>query len=321
MDSSLPLGKVAYDFINHTEQYTAIKKCLLSNHLCIITGPRGCGKTTAITYISNSFMKETDWIIITLNTERNILETAITCLYSNKDAKNILGDICDSETPQYDAELVLDKLLHKLTINGKNIIFVIDEIVNLINTKEFLIKLQQHLNNNVYVLGAVDYLNIYNLQNEETISFLAKTQIIEMKPLNIELVMQKYKEFFNLDDINAMEMAKFTTGYPFAYMLLAQLCFQKNTGYINVIEEFDSILGDYVYKKLWKELSDGEKNFLKYLIIDDNIKTVRYNLQQRIRHDTNEEILIRKGILNQDAQGNLLLKLPRFKEFLQSYCL
>lgn len=324
---SLTFGRVPENFINHAEQYNSIKNCLTANHLCTVTGPRGCGKTVAITYVSDSFSNKDNWIVIDLNTERDMLKTAAAYLYASQNLRPIIGDgHIAKENGSCDFTVVLDGLLHKLTMNGINILFTVDEVADTKNTKDFLVQIQLYLfrKYSVYVLMAGLYQNIYELQNENTLTFLSKTPIFKMQPLNISIIKQKYQKLFKLDELKALEMAKFSNGYPFAYQVLGMLCFQKDTTYDNVIDEFDTILGEYVYQKVWSDLSTIERKWLSNLISNDiGITAISQDMykKQFMTHNINGESLINKGLLDQDVKGKLQLRLPRFKEFVQRYCL
>ena len=50
--------------------------------------------------------------------------------------------------------------------------------------------------------------------------------------------------------------------YPFAFQVLGYLCFKHNTGWHNVLPEFSQYLEEYVYEKIWSELSKGDKELL-----------------------------------------------------------
>lgn len=57
------------------------------------------------------------------------------------------------------------------------------------------------------------YENIYELQNERTLTFLYRAPGMELGPLNIGRIAESYKEIFALDDDAAMSMTKATKGY------------------------------------------------------------------------------------------------------------
>lgn len=80
--------------------------------------------------------------------------------------------------------------------------------------------------------------------------------------MNIGMIAEKYKSIFELTDEEATEMAKETRGYPFAFQVLGYLCFKHNTGWHNVLPEFSQYLEEYVYEKIWSELSKGDKELL-----------------------------------------------------------
>ena len=55
---------------------------------------------------------------------------------------------------------------------------------------------------------------------KKTLTFLYRAPKIELRPLNIGMIAEKYKSIFELTDEEATEMAKETRGYPFAFQVL-----------------------------------------------------------------------------------------------------
>ena len=53
----------------------------------------------------------------------------------------------------------------------------------------------------------------------------------------------------------ALQMAKETKGYPFAFQVLGYLCWRNEAEWTEVLPEYSQYLEEYVYEKLWSELS------------------------------------------------------------------
>lgn len=57
-------------------------------------------------------------------------------------------------------------------------------------------------------------------------------------------------------------MAKITKGYSFAFQALGYVCFDRKSHYKDVLHIFDQYLNEFVYAKIWSELSAKDKETL-----------------------------------------------------------
>ena len=163
------------------------------------------------------------------------------------------------------------------------------------------------------------YENIYNLQNEESLTFLYRAPKFEMKPLNSKLIAKEYKNVFGIGDDKAGEMAKLVKGYPYAYQFLGYLCYKNNAGYEDVIEEFDVYLEEYVYEKIWSEMSDKDRLVIGAIASIDERKCS--NIRGKLNMEPGDfsvyrDRLLKKGLVTKPKYGYLDLTLPRFKKFI-----
>lgn len=333
---SLTFGKEPLSLIARNMQtYEIVQSFKASNpayHVCMLTGVRGSGKTVSLTTISNEFKQDDQWIVIELNQERNLLEFLTSELCDKERLSNALkntkfnlslfgfGIEFSQNSPVTDTVTVLDKLLDKLTKANKKILVTIDEVSSNKNIKEFAAQFQIFMrkNYNVFLLMTGLYENIYELQNQDTLTFLYRAPKIEMSPLNIGMIMHKYQEIFSLDDEPALKMAKLTCGYPFAFQLLGYLCFKQQTTYDKVLNEFDAYLEDFVYDKIWSELSELDRNVLIAMaaISQTKVEDIRKQLNiSSSNFSIYRKRLLKKGIVQATKYGHLGFVLPRFKEF------
>lgn len=335
---SLTFGKEPLSLINRNLQNEEIIASFKADNpdfqVCMITGVRGSGKTVAMTTIANSLRKDEHWLVVDLNPERDLLNTLAAELSNNKGIVDYLRNaqinnisafgfgIGISQTRDIkDVTVLLNVILEELTKENKKLLVTIDEITANQNVKEFISQFQIFIrkNYNVFLLMTGLYENIYDLQNEKSLTFLYRAPKIELKPLSIPLIMQKYKEIFALEDKEALAMAKVTEGYPFAYQVLGYLCFKNQTSYENVIFEFDSCLEEYVYEKIWSELSNMDKVILSAMAKITSTKVA--DIRNVIDMDSNNfnvyrKRLLRKGIVKNSTYGHLSFILPRFREFI-----
>lgn len=93
-----------------------------------------------------------------------------------------------------------------------------------------------------------------------------------------------------------MEMALCTKGYSFAFQVLGYLTWENSGDYKAVLPEFRQYLDEFVYDKIWSELSARDKKIL------DAISRVESGKIEEIRAlmgiETNEFNPYRKRLIN-----------------------
>ena len=334
---SLTFGKEPLNAIKQDKEINEIVDGFLSENpefqVCMITGVRGSGKTVLMTEISNAIRKNDNWIVVEISPERDMLNTLAAELSNHKELLQLFKDAkinlsflglgleIDSEPPITDVVVALDRMLSQLTKKKKKVLVTLDEAVSNKYVKEFTSQIQIYIrkNYNIFMLMTGLYENIYNLQNEESLTFLYRAPKFEMKPLNSKLIAKEYKNVFGIDDDKASEMAKLVKGYPYAYQVLGYLCYKNNAGYEDVIEEFDVYLEEYVYEKIWSEMSDKDRLVIGAIASIDERKCS--NIREKLNMEPSEfsvyrDRLLKKGLVTKPKYGYLDLTLPRFEKFI-----
>ena len=302
--------------------------------VCMITGVRGSGKTVSLTTIANEFREDKNWIVVDLSPERDMLN-ALAAELSNRvellqifrDAKiNLsllgLGLEIDGVPPITDIGVALERMLSKLTEKRKHVLITVDEAVSNQFVRQFASQYQIYLrkNLNVYLIMTGLYENIYELQNINSLTFLYRAPKIELKPLNIGLIADSYQKIFEISEEESIQMAKATQGYSFAYQVLGYLCFRDKKTWKEELTQFDAILEEYVYEKIWSEVSNADKAVLTAMAQAGRTRV--QEIRETIKFTSNEftvyrSRLIRKGILYSPSYGYIDFALPRFREFVQ----
>lgn len=334
---SLSFGKEPVNAISREIQINEIVEGFTTENpefqVCMITGVRGSGKTVLMTEISSVIKEDKKWIVVELSPERDMLQ-ALTAELSNrkellqifKDAKINLSFLgfgleIDGEPPVTDIAVALDKILNQLTKKGKKILIALDEAVPNKYVKEFASQFQIYMrkNYNVFLLMTGLYEKIYELQNQDTLTFLYRAPKFEMKPLNSLLVAKQYENVFKISIDEAKKMADMVKGYPYAYQVLGYLCFKRHCSYKDVVDEFDAYLSEYVYEKIYFEMSEKDRDVIEALA---NSEKGRIEEIRKIANMSSEELsvyrnrLIKKGVVRSEQHGYLSFTLPRFKEYI-----
>lgn len=304
----------------------------INQQMFIITGVRGSGKTVMMTEISHRLRKKEDWVVIELNPATDLLQGTLSKLNSNrvcagmiKSAKIDLsffgfGVSIEGAVQITDTETAIIAILEKMKKSEKRLLITIDEVTNSeymhMFASAFQIFVRQDLP--VFLLATGLYENIDELQNEKSLTFLYRAPKIQLKPLNKRAIVNKYKSIFEIEVDQATQMADLTKGYPFAFQVLGYLTWNHHGDYNAVRGEYEQYLSEFVYDKIWSELSQKDRMVARGIadVEGGKIKDIREHLHM----ETNEfnpyrKRLIKKGILSGETRGYVYFTLPLFEEY------
>ena len=171
----------------------------------------------------------------------------------------------------------------------------------------------------IYLLMTGLYENINALQNDKALTFLYRAPKLMLEPLNFTAIKANYKKTFNIDDREAENMAKLTKGYSFAFQVLGYLAWDRGVADLEeIMPEYDQYLAEYVYDKIWSELSGKDREIVREMAVTHQTKVT--DIREGIGFSTSEfsvyrDRLIKKGILSSNQYGHINLALPRFEEY------
>ncbi len=280
------------------EDYEAVPAV---NQIYMVTGVRGSGKTVMMTNIAGILSERNDWIVVELNATRDLLQSLASRLYAVPKLYECflkakldfsafgLGVTIENAAPVTDVEDMVAKMLAQIQKLGKKLLITIDEVVYSEQMKVFVSAFQIFMRQEypIFLLMTGLYENIYELQNEKSLTFLYRAPKIILEPLNLTAVRQHYKNIFQLDEI---------------------------------LPEYDQYLEEYVYSKIWSELSEKDKEILQKLAVSGEISVK--NLREQLGMSSEQfsvyrERLKRKGVIDTRQYGKVSMALPRFEEFIR----
>lgn len=337
---TLSFGKKPLQYISRISQTNEIVTTFLdkepSNQIYMITGVRGSGKTVMMTSISGELKKKEDWIAVELNPTRDLLQSLAAKIYSLPEMHAFflhtkfdfsafgLGVSIENVIPVTDIENALEIMLGQIKKEGKRLLITIDEASNTeqirIFTSAFQIFLRQDLP--IFLLMTGLYENIYELQNDKMLTFLYRAPKIILEPLNYTAVCKNYQDIFQIEKSDAEYMAGLTRGYPFAFQVLGYLYWEnRSTKTVDdILPEYDQYLDEYVYSKIWSELSELDKEILTELATgeENKVKDIREKLQMSSSlFSVYRDRLKRKGVVDTSEYGKITFALPRFGEYVK----
>ena len=194
----------------------------VNQQMFMITGVRGSGKTVLMTEISQKLRANDEWIVIELNPSTDLLQGLLSKLNSNQVCAGIIksakidlsffgfGVTIEGGAPITDAETAIITILEKLKKHGKRLLVTIDDVTNNDFMKVFVGSFQIFVRQDlpVFLLVTGLYENIDELQNEKNLTFLYRAPKIQLKPLNNQAIINKYKTIFKIKQEQASQMAE-----------------------------------------------------------------------------------------------------------------
>ena len=335
---SLDFGKKPEQYISRISQTNEVLSAFTdggSKHVYLITGVRGAGKTVMLTSITEKIAEDSTWYVVELNPSRDLLESLASKIYSFPEMKKLfikakldfsafgLGVSLEKGIEITDVEVMLEKMLCEIKKHGKKLLIAIDEVENNKEVKIFAHSFQMLLRRDlpVFLIMTGLYDNIYELQNEKSLTFLYRAPKLVLEPLNVSSIARSYENLLNVDKEKSYEMAKLTKGYSFAFQVLGYLCWDNPSGELSeILPLYDQYLEEYVYEKIWSELSSFDRDIMIALSQMEEPVRVK-NLRDKIKMDSSlfsvyRERLLRKGVIDTSNYGYISIALPRFAEFI-----
>ena len=331
-----------------------------SERCYILTGVRGAGKTVMMSNIAKKLMDREDWVVCNLVLSDDILKQFAAKLAENPickkhflKTKNVSISIpLLNAGIEYDQDMVFDihvllgKMLQSISKDGKKVMVTIDDIYLCDGMIAFAQAFQSFLTDYrelpIYLVMTglfQNYREITDVKNAKLkgCTFLTRIFEKEVPPLDESQMAVSYFNTFEVDEKEAIRLAKMTKGYAYAYQLLGYWYFEKNVNHNEEVRDYEvsyrSDLIKYSYSKLWTELSEKDKSIVMYLVelgADDTsvkradvISFMNKNEDSISSSTFNKyrERLLGKGIIatSDNREGLIWLPLPEFGNFVRLY--
>ena len=320
-------------FVEMNEVLDAFLNEPSNQQIFMITGVRGCGKTVFMTEVASELKARDDWEVLELSTSQNLLVTMAEALSQENRFKKLLkrgvgvsvagfGLQINGGAESTSSLIVIREMLSALKKHGKKLLICIDEVVSNDYMKEFASIFQILLREEypIYLLMTGLYDNINDLRNEKNLTFLYRAPEIKMNSLNLGAIADNYEKNLDVSSDEATEMANMTRGYSFAFQVLGYFTFRHKGQYREAIPEFRQYLEDYVYSKLWSELSKTDKKILNAIAKSDTgkAKDIKDSLGlSNGQYTPYRDRLIKKMLVDGDEYGYLRITLPLFDEYVK----
>jgi len=176
----------------------------------------------------------------------------------------------------------------------------------------------------VFLIMTGLYENINRLQNEDNLTFLYRAPKIYLEALNIFRISDSYQKSLGLNSEQALELAKATKGYPFAYQVFGYFTYEKKGDYTAVTPDVRQYLDEYVYDKMWSELTEKEIRLLSAMSEQDltDVSKIKEHLDMKPNEfSVYRDRLIKKGLLISKIRGKIEFALPFWGDYIREHSL
>ena len=334
---SISFGRMPPNYIaRNKEGRQIIEAFAQGGHVYFLTGLRASGKTVLLTDICEWIGRMKNWLVIKISPLDDILEALYSDLqnsrYFNPDnyeasyGLSLFGAsvTVNHQRPELNLVDAIDKTLAAFQKQGIKVLVAIDEATNTPQMQRFASAFQLFISNNrpLYFLATGLYYEIMSLQDVKNLTFLYWSPKIVLAPLNQMAVANAYSSIFKLDQDQSIKMAKLTRGYPFAFQTLGYVCWEQGTCEIggDTLQEYDQLLADASYAKLWSELSELDQRVLSVIAENEGGKVKEF--RERLQMNPNlfnqyRRRLKNQGLIDARQYGTISFALPRFAEFVR----
>lgn len=313
-----------------------------------ITGVRGSGKTVLLAKIEeelrSGIYKADNWLIFDVNPTRDILGQIAAMLVKEgfggktKSGTGVnlsatvlgtgggFGFSSEKNMEFFDIGVEVEKMIQQVQKKNKKILIGIDEVSKSDEMVKFASEYGRWLRAGypVYFVCTGLYENIQELSNVKNLTFFRRATTIKTEPLNMIRMSEMYKSKLNVESAQAVQMAKLTKGYAYAFQELGVLCFKKKEeeSFEDILFKLKAELFAYSYEKIWKEMTEMDR-FLASLLTEKE----EYKREEVLKlmgdksgsYSMYRDRLLKRGILN-SRQGYISFALPFFAEYIKEYC-
>lgn len=333
---TLMYGKTALSVVKRTEVAEGVLSKFLSKDpqilAYLITGIRGSGKTVFMRSLADELSKQ-GWIVVDLNPQGDLMTSFSQRLYAQGQLQKLFADWSLTVSVPYmsltvkkgqvitEPDIIAEELLKKAKEKGKRVLVTIDEANATKELRYFANFYQSAIGRGYKLFLLMTGLkeNIERITADKGMSFLSRTPKIELGPLDALAIASQYQKEFAVSEERAVELAKITKGYAFAYQVLGYFLYESGGTEVDeaLLSKYQEYLWHNGYDILWKDLTPKEKLFCQALAETDGAaKDVMAKAGMKESNFQNyRKRLIDKGFIVSKEYGTLSFALPCFAPF------
>ena len=338
---TLTFGKQPDEYIARYESTNTILSTFEADHVVsqtyLIEGIRGSGKTVLMTSIAGELASRKEWVVVNISSVQDLIDDlAMRLSEAVKPGRRLhpsglnisvagVGVGVKEESDNLGSVARIRDLIGTLAKKNKRILITIDEVLPGQSMRQFASEFQLLVRDDypVFLLMTGLYEHIYAIQNDPALTFLLRTPKERLQPLSMYKIARQYESILHVTEEKAKELAGITKGYAFAFQALGMLCYEQGDldSLDSILIELDSMLDEYVYRKIWESLTGQEKKVLRAMTeprmrVGDICKVAGMDSSNFSKY---RDRLIKRGILSAPEYGKLEMALPRFETIIGYY--
>lgn len=321
----------------------------------LVYGTRGAGKTVFLLNVQRSLKKLDKWYFIRLNNGQGnllfqllhslqrIAGISLVDLLKKVTSLNVLGNGITwhalQESNQIDYDEYLQILLKRLKKQRKSVLIGIDEIEISDDVRAFGSEYQTLIGNEYDLSLLMTGLpsRISEVQNDNTLTFLLRSNRIYLSPLDEISITNSYEKAFSHGDreIDYMVLDKLSNavqGYAYAFQTIGYYAWRYSQKtlklddkvYQQTIKSAKEELFRNAYERMYMDISKTDKNFINAIIkVKSDLISIK-QLQKILHKPVNYISVYRARLLDDQLisaprRGYVKLALPFFAEFVKKY--
>lgn len=334
------LGDIPSILINNDPKTTDIYRLIHQSSFArsfFITGVRGSGKTVLLSHLTKTFMQDSNcYCIDLLNNDEILLSLAqqlydqshstVTKLFDELGSISIGGFSIERHFNKSSLALTIDKLMAAIQKIHHYVVITIDEVSNSESIRDFaqLFSALKRKQYPIYVIMTGLPELILDIQNNDKLTFLLKSDKIVMTPLQKAEMISTYAKIFNCSTQLASKLAQATAGYSYAFQLLGYLLFEYCQGKTPNMQDYQAILPQYqlylfdnAYQKIFASLSEMDRRYLIAVQGNQKLQTVCEILgKDKIYVSQYRRRAIERGLVLPSGRGFVKYTLPAFDQYI-----
>ena len=302
----------------------------------LITGIRGTGKTVLLKAIEKKLSEAGGWVVVNINPQTDITSSLAKKLFDTeilrkelkkwKISLNLGAMTLTREGGEQtsDPEIMVEDFLARIKAHNLKVLISIDEVNDTQEFRRFINLFQILIGKGLpcYLLMTALKENVSGLINDKAMTFLTRTPKVELEPLSLANVAKEYEDVLEVSRKTAVEMAKLTNGYAFAFQVLGYLFVDMGKSDLtpDLLNAYDKYLWNNGYNKFWKDRTKNERLFLIALAespTGGKEEILSHYKLNPSSYSVYRERLIEQGFIYMPSYGKLAFVLPRFSEFVE----
>lgn len=321
----------------------------------IVYGVRGSGKTVFLINVAHHLKQVPNWAFLRLTlSQGNLLMQLINGLQQIRGIdwtevlKNFSTELnfsvfgitlkSTSSTQTINYKSVLEKMLAQLKQRGISVLIGIDEIEVSDDVRAFASMYQMLIGEEFDIALIMTGLpsRISDLQNDNVLTFLLRSNRIYLARLDRESVIDSYQRAFQngekeIDSVNLNILAEAAGGYPYAFQTVGYYAWRLSQNDVideqvvtQTIEKSKVDLYHNAYEKLYTEVSANDRRMLGVIADYPQADVPISYIQEKLAKPKNYVSVYRARL--KDAQlidttdwGKVRFSLPFFGDFIHWY--